>query len=69
MTEFANNVGIPNSLLSDGAPKIVCPRTDFMKEVIRLKIKLKQSELGQVNQNYAAKREIGELKSNGGIAC
>jgi hypothetical protein len=22
-----------------------------------------------VNQNYAAKREIGELKSNGGIAC
>ena len=63
LTEFANDVGIPDSLLvSDGAPKIVGPRTDFMKEVCRLKIKLKQSEVGQLNQIYAAEREIGELK-------
>ncbi len=62
MTEFANNVGIPDSLLTDGAPEIVGPRTDLMKDIIRLKIKLKQSEVGQVNQNYAAEREIGELK-------
>jgi hypothetical protein len=27
-----------------------------------LKIKLKQSEVGRSNQNYAAAREIGELK-------
>ncbi len=33
-----------------------------MKEVNRLKIKLKQSEVGRSNQNYAAEREIGELK-------
>jgi hypothetical protein len=34
LTEFADNVGIPDSLLSDGAPVIVGSRTDFMKEVI-----------------------------------
>ena len=62
LTEFADNVGIPDSLLSDGAPEIVGPRTDFMKEVNRLKIKLKRSEVGRSNQNYAAEREIGELK-------
>ena len=33
-----------------------------MKEVIPLKIKLKRSEVGRSNQNYAAAREIGELK-------
>ncbi len=62
LTDFADNVGIPNSLLSDGAPKIVGPTTAFMKEVNRLKIKLKQSEVGRSNKNYAAEREIGELK-------
>ncbi len=62
MTEFADDDGIPESLLSDGAPEIVGPRTDFMKEVIRLKIKLKRSEVGQSNRNYAAERKIEELK-------
>ncbi len=62
LTEFADDVGIPDSLLSDGAPKIVGPRTDFMKKVNRLKIKLKRSEVGRSNQNYAAEREIGELE-------
>ncbi|KAI2495965.1 Reverse transcriptase (RNA-dependent DNA polymerase) [Fragilaria crotonensis] len=33
-----------------------------MKEVNRLKIRLKRSEAGRSNQNYAAEREIGELK-------
>ena len=56
LTEFANTVGIPDSLLSDGAHKIVGPKTDFMKEVVRLKIMLKQSVVGQLNQNYAAAR-------------
>jgi hypothetical protein len=46
LTEFADNVGISDSLLSDGAPEIVGPRTNFMKEVNCLKIKLKRSELG-----------------------
>jgi hypothetical protein len=40
LTEFADNVGIPDSLLSDGAPEVIGPETDFMKEVNRLKIRL-----------------------------
>jgi hypothetical protein len=41
---------------------MVGPRNDFMKEVHQLKIKLQRSETGRSNQNYAAEREIGELK-------
>ncbi len=33
-----------------------------MKEVSHLKIKVKQSEVGRLNQNYEAEREIGDLK-------
>jgi hypothetical protein len=62
LTEFADDVGIPDSMLSDGAPEVIGPKTDFMKEVNRLKIRLKRSEAGRLNQNYAAEREIGELK-------
>ncbi len=62
LTEFADDVGITDSLLSDGAPKIVGPRTNLTKEANRFKIKLKRSEVGRSNQNYAAEREIGELK-------
>ena len=62
LTEFADDVGIPNMLLSDGAAEVTGQHTDFMKEVNRLKIKLKRSEVGRSNQNYAAEREIGELK-------
>jgi hypothetical protein len=46
LTEFTDDVGIPDSLLSDGAPEIVGPRTNFMEEVNRLKIRLKRSEAG-----------------------
>ncbi|KAI2500467.1 Reverse transcriptase (RNA-dependent DNA polymerase) [Fragilaria crotonensis] len=56
LTEFADDVGIPDSLLSDGAPEMVGPKTEFMKEVHRLKIRLRRSEVGRSNQNYAAER-------------
>ena len=62
LTKFADYVGIPDMLLSDGAAEVTGQHTDFMKEVNRLKIKLKRSEVGQSNQNYAADWEIGELK-------
>ena len=63
LTEFSDNVGIPDTLsLSDGAVEGTGRHTDFMKEVNRLKIRLKRSETGRSNQNYAAEREIGELK-------
>jgi hypothetical protein len=62
LTEFSDDVGIPDSLTSDGAMEVVGPKTDFMKEVHRLKVRLKRAETGRSNQNYAAEREIGELK-------
>ena len=62
LTEFADDVGMHDTLLSDGAPEMVGPKTEFMKEVNRLKIRLKRSEVGRSNQNYAAEKEIGELK-------
>jgi hypothetical protein len=61
-TEFTYNVGMPGTLLSDGAAEVTGQHTDFMKEVNRLKIRLRRSEAGQSNQNYAAEGEIGELK-------
>ena len=62
LTEVSDDVRIPDTLLSDGAVEVTGRRTDFMKEVNRLKIRLKRSESGRSNQNYAAEREIGELK-------
>ena len=64
LTEFSDDTGIPDTLTSDGAPEMVGPKTDFMKEVNRLKIRLKRAEVGRSNQNYAAEREIGELKKS-----
>jgi hypothetical protein len=61
LTEFTDNVGIPDMLLSDGAAEVTGQHTDFMKKVNRLKIRLRRSEAGRSNQNYAAKREIGKL--------
>ncbi len=48
--------------MSDGAPELIGPNTEFMTEVRCLKIRLKRSEVGRSNQNYAAERVIGELK-------
>ncbi len=62
LTEFADDVGIPDTLLPDGAAEVTGQHTDFMNEVNRLKIRLRRSEAGRSNQNYAAEREIGELK-------
>ena len=62
LTEFTDDVGIPDSIMTDGATEIVGPKTEFMKEVNRLKIRMKRSEVGRSNQNHAAEREIGELK-------
>lgn len=49
-------------IATDGASEMVGPKTDSTREVNRLKIRLKRSEVGRSNQNYAAEREIGELK-------
>ena len=62
LTEFTDDIGIPDTLTSDGAMEMVGAKTEFMREVNRLKIRLKRAEMGRSNQNFAAEREIGELK-------
>jgi hypothetical protein len=46
LTEFSDNVGNPDLLMTDGAPEIFGPRTELMKEVNRLKIRMLRSEVG-----------------------
>jgi hypothetical protein len=60
LTEFSDDVGIPDLLMTNGAPEIVGPGTEFMKEANRLKVRMRRSEVGRSNQNHAAEREIGE---------
>ena len=62
LTEFSDDGGIPDLLMTDGALEMIGLGTDFMKEVNRLKIRMRRSEVGRSNQNHAAEREIGELK-------
>ena len=59
LTQFSDDVGIPDTLLSDGTVEVTDQHTDFMKEVNRLKIRLKGSETGQSNQNYVAECTLG----------
>jgi hypothetical protein len=54
LTEFTDDVGIPDNLTSDGAPEIVGRNTEFTKEVNRMKIRMRRAEVGRSNQNYAA---------------
>ena len=62
LTDFSDDVGIPDTLYTDAAIEAVGPHTDFSREVNRLKIRLRRTEPGRSNQNFAAEREIGELK-------
>ena len=62
LTDFSDDVGIPNILIMDGAAELTGRHTEFMKEVNRLKVQLHQAKKGRKNQNYAAEREIGEVK-------
>jgi hypothetical protein len=49
LTEFSDDVGISDSLMTNGAPEMIGPGTEFMKEVNRLKIRMQRSEVGQSN--------------------
>ena len=62
LTDMADDVGIPDNLTCDLAPELVGRHTEFMKEANRLKVRVRSSEAGRKNQNYAAESEIGTLK-------
>ena len=63
LTNFMDDVGIPNTVFCDLAPEYVGPRTLFMKEVRRLKIRMRNAKKGRTEkQNHKAEVEIRELK-------
>jgi hypothetical protein len=62
LQDFADDVGIPDTLICDLATEQVGPHTPMMKEVRRLRIRLRNSEKGRSNQNHKAETEIREVK-------
>jgi hypothetical protein len=61
LTEFTDDVGIPERLITDGAGEFTGKGTEFIKEARRMRIQLHTTEQGRKNQNHAAEREIGFL--------
>ena len=62
LVQLSEDVGIPDTLICDLAPEYVGPKTEFRKEIRRLRINLKNSEQGRHEQNHRAEVEIRELK-------
>ena len=61
LVDFTDDVGIPETLVTDGAGEFTGRSTEFVKEARRMRIKLHTTEQGRKNQNHAAEREIGFL--------
>jgi hypothetical protein len=61
LQDFADDVGIMDQLIVDGAAEQTGPKTKFMKTVRHLHIKLRQTEPYTPWQNDA-ERQIGEIK-------
>ena len=62
LQDFADDVGIPETLVCDLATEQTGKNTPMMKEVRRLRIRMRNSEKGRSNQNHKAETEIRELK-------
>lgn len=62
LQDFADDVGIPDTLICDLATEQVGAHTPMMKEIRRLRIRLRNSEKGRSNQNHKAETEIREVK-------
>jgi hypothetical protein len=61
LIDFTDDVGIPETLVTDGVTEFICKHTDFIKQARRMRIKLHTAEQGRKNQNHAVEREIGFL--------
>jgi hypothetical protein len=62
LQDFADNVGIPDTLVCDLATEQTGRNTPMMQEVRRLRICMRNAEKGRSNQNHKAETEIRELK-------
>jgi hypothetical protein len=62
LQDFADDVGIPDTLICDLATEQTGRNTPMQKEIRCLRIHMKNSEKGRSNQNHKAETEIRELK-------
>jgi hypothetical protein len=69
LIDFTDDVGIPETLVMDGATEFTGKHTDFIKQARRMRIKLHTAEQGRKNQNHAAEREIGFYRNAGSYGC
>jgi hypothetical protein len=61
LIDFTDDVGIPETLVMDGATEFTGKHTDFIKQARQMRIKLHTAEQGRKNQNHVAEWEIGFL--------
>jgi hypothetical protein len=58
LIDFTDDIGIPETLVTDGVTEFTGKHTDFIKQARRMQIKLHTAEQGRKNQNHAAEWEI-----------
>jgi hypothetical protein len=61
LIDFTDDVGIPETLVMNGATEFTGKHTDFIKQARQMQIKLHTAEQGRKNQNQAVEWEIGFL--------
>ena len=62
MVDFIDKVGIPEQVITNGAPSYTGHKTPLRKLCTREQIHVRVIEAEQKNQNHAAEQEIGMLK-------
>jgi hypothetical protein len=61
LIDFTDDIGIPETLVMDGATEFTGKHTGFIKQVQRMQIKLHMAEQGRKKQNHSVEQEIGFL--------
>jgi hypothetical protein len=64
LIDFTDDVGVPETLVMDGATEFTGKHTDFIKQARQMRIKLHTAEQGRKNQNHAVEWEIGFLSKH-----
>jgi hypothetical protein len=59
LIDFTDDVGIPETLVMDGATKFTGKHTDFIKQARRMQIKLHTAEQGRKNRKLDFYRNAG----------
>jgi hypothetical protein len=61
LIDFTDDVGILETLVTDGATEFTGKHTDFIKQARQMRIKLHTAEQGRKNQNHVVEWVIGFL--------